>query len=44
LGLGSYIAAKEPGLRPENVESRLRWALEHVNWSVEDWKHVIWSD
>ena len=42
--LGSYVAAKEPGLRPENVEARLRWALKHVNWSVEDWKHIIWSD
>jgi hypothetical protein len=44
LGLGSYIAAKEPGLRPENVEARLHWALEHVNWSLDEWKHVIWFD
>ena len=44
LGLGSYIAAKEPGLRPENVEARLCWALEHVNWSLDEWKCVIWSD
>ena len=42
--LGSYVVAKKPGLRPENVEARLRWALEHINWSVEDWKRVIWSD
>ena len=42
--LGSYVAAKKPGLRPENVEARLHWALEHINWSVEDWKRVIWSD
>src|SRR5579862_8434200 len=44
LGLGSYIAAKEPGLRPENVEARLHWALKHVNWSLNEWKRVIWSD
>ena len=44
FGLGSYIAAKKPGLCPENVEARLCWALEHVNWNLEDWKHVIWSD
>ena len=42
--LGSYVAAKKPDLRPENVEARLRWALEHINWSMEDWKRVIWSD
>jgi len=38
--LGSYVAAKKPGLRPENVEVRLRWALEHINWSISTgvWK------
>ena len=44
LGLGNYIAAKKPGLRPENVEPRLRWALEHINRNEKDWKRVIWSD
>ena len=44
VGLRSFIAAKKPGLRPENIEARLQWALEHINWSVEDWKRVIWSD
>ena len=38
--LGSYVAAKKPGLRPENVEARLRWALEHINWSVEEENNV----
>jgi len=31
FGLVSYIVAKEPCIRPENVEARLRWVLEHVN-------------
>ena len=44
VGLGSFIATKKPRLRPENIEARLQWALEHINWSVEDWKCVIWSD
>jgi transposase len=43
-GLGSYIAAKKPGLRAENVEKRLQWALEHQHWTIERWKRVIWSD
>jgi hypothetical protein len=30
-GLGSYVAASKPGLRTENVEKRLQWALEHRN-------------
>jgi transposase len=43
-GLGSYIAAKKPGLRPENVEARLNWAIAHKDWTVDDWRRVIWSD
>ena len=43
-GLGSYIAAEKPGLRPENVTERLKWALRYKDWTIEDWKRVIWSD
>jgi len=42
--LGSYIAVQKPGLRPENIKARLEWALRYQNWTVEDWKKVIWSD
>ena len=44
MGLGSYIAAQKPGLRPENVIKRLDWAERYKDWTVEDWKRVIWSD
>ena len=43
-GLGSYIAAEKPGLRHENVVKRLEWAMRYKDWTVEDWKRVIWSD
>ena len=43
-GLKSYIAAEKPGLQPENVAERLEWALCYKDWTVEDWKCVIWSD
>lgn len=43
-GLGSYIAAEKPGLSDEIVASRLRWALRYKDWTIEDWKKVIWSD
>jgi hypothetical protein len=43
-GLGSYIAAEKPGLRPENIAKRLEWAEKYKNWTIEDWKRVIWSD
>jgi Transposase/DDE superfamily endonuclease len=43
-GLGSYVSAEKPGLSPENVAKRLAWAERYKNWTVEDWKKVIWSD
>jgi Transposase/DDE superfamily endonuclease len=43
-GLGSYVAAEKPGLHPENVAARLEWALRYKDWTIEDWKRVIWSD
>jgi len=43
-GLESYVAAVKPGLRSVNVAARLEWALRYKNWTVEDWKKVIWSD
>ena len=44
VGLGSFIAAEKPGLRPENMKARLAWAQRYKDWTVEDWKRVIWSD
>src|SRR5271169_4297168 len=43
-GLGSYIAVKKPVLQKENIVKRLQWAMRYKNWTVEDWKHIIWSD
>ena len=28
-GLGSYIAAEKPGLRPKNIAERLEWANKY---------------
>jgi DDE superfamily endonuclease/Transposase len=44
IGLGSYIAANKPGLRDVNVDKRLEWAMKYKDWTVDDWKRVIWSD
>jgi len=43
-GLRSYIAAKKPGLWHENVIKRLEWIIKYKDWTVEDWKCIIWSD
>ena len=44
LGSVSYIAAKKPGLSADNVRKRLEWAIKYKDWTIEDWKKVIWSD
>ncbi|KAK5998492.1 hypothetical protein PT974_00871 [Cladobotryum mycophilum] len=35
---------RKPGLTNKIKQDRLRWCLDHQNWSLEDWKNVIWSD
>jgi len=43
-GLCSYVAAKKPGLRIENIAKTLQWARQYKDWTVDNWKCVIWSD
>ena len=35
---------KRPFLTKENIKKRYDWACSHRNWSVEDWKTVVFSD
>lgn len=35
---------RKPGLTKENKIAQLNWCLAHENWTLEDWKNVIWSD
>ena len=44
LGISSRIAAKKPSITAAQNEKRLEWARDHVNWTMENWKMVIWMD
>lgn len=35
---------KRPFVSSVNRRRRISWCREHVNWSLEDWKRVLWSD
>jgi transposase len=35
---------RKPGLTKKMRKERLQWCLQHENWTIEDWKNVIWSD
>jgi hypothetical protein len=38
------IKPKRPHLHARVAKLRLDWALAHQNWTLEDWRHIIWSD
>jgi transposase len=35
---------RKPGLTKTMKKARLDWCLAHQDWTLEDWKRVIWSD
>lgn len=37
-------SSSKPGLTPEMKETRLAFCLLYKDWTIEDWKRVIWSD
>ena len=37
-------ARRKPYMTKKNKEARLRWAREHLGWTLEDWMQVIWTD
>lgn len=43
-GLKGCVAVKKPLLRPINKKKRLQWAQQHRNWTLEQWKNVLWTD
>ena len=43
-GLGAIEKPKKPLLTQKNVRKRLNWCIAHKDWTVDDWKRVVWSD
>jgi len=43
-GLNGRVKRKKPLLRQANKEARLKWAQEHVDWTIDEWKAVLFSD
>jgi hypothetical protein len=38
------VKVKKPLLRARHIKDRFLFAQRHKDWTVEDWKRVIWSD
>ena len=41
---GSYFTTRKPFISKINRQKRLAWAKAHKNWTVDEWKRVLWSD
>ncbi|KAG1454057.1 hypothetical protein G6F46_005559 [Rhizopus delemar] len=44
LAFKSYRAAHKPRLTARHRKSRLRQAKEHLNWTKDQWRNVVWPD
>jgi len=38
------VKMNKPLLTKHHMHERLDWAIAHKDWTVEDWKRVVWSD
>ena len=43
-GFKRYVARRKPPISEVNRVKRLAFAIEHLNWSIEDWSRILWSD
>jgi len=44
LNIFHRVARRRPFLRKLDRQRRLEYARKYKNWTVEDWKRVIWTD
>ncbi len=44
MGYSSRRPHRVPLLSPKNRKQRLQFTQDYQNWTIEDWKHVAWSD
>ena len=40
----AVVKKKKPILSRRHMQDRLDFALAHQQWTLEDWKRVVWSD
>ncbi|KAJ1299760.1 hypothetical protein OPQ81_000669 [Rhizoctonia solani] len=43
-GLKPKKKVKKPKLTPAHIKARIHFAEAHKDWTIEDWKRVLWSD
>ena len=43
-GMKAVVKKKRPLLSKKHRQERLDFALSHQDWTVDDWRRVVWSD
>ncbi len=43
-GMKAVVKKKRPLLAARHRRERMDFAISHLDWTVEDWKRVLWSD
>lgn len=43
-GLPRRVARHKPLLNPHHIAARLQWCRDRLNWTLNEWKQVIWSN
>ncbi|CAO3674222.1 unnamed protein product [Rhizopus stolonifer] len=44
LGFSSYSPARKPALSDRHKRNCLHWCQNKVDWTVDQWKSIVWSD
>jgi transposase len=44
LGIFCRVARKKPHLSPKQIVNRLAFAKKYKDWTVEQWRKVLWTD
>ena len=44
IGYRRCIACRRPFINQNQQRRRVRWAIQHMYWTVNNWARVIWSD
>ena len=43
-GLVARVKRKKPLLSKKHREKRLKFAKDHKDWTIDEWKKIVWSD
>ena len=42
--MNNRVARMKPFLMPKHIVDRMLFAKEHLGWTIDQWKQVIWTD